>query len=531
MPGPTEDRGRGFLIFLMVTAVVAGGVIMVIEVMGSRVIGPFFGVSLFVWTSLIAVTLIALAAGYALGGIAADRWSRPDPMYGIIVLAGVLVLLIPHWSSWVIERSAPLGLRVGSFVSSLALFGPPLFLLGCVSPFLVKMATREVDRLGRTVGGFYALSTLGSVVGTVLTGFVLIAYLGVGRIFGLVGSMLILLGMAYFVVFRRRWAALLPGLLIPLLLTNPYEAGTSVLLENGTRATSVAAVESFYGSLKVVDYSYQNVRTRELSIDGLVQGGIDLQNGMSIYGYSYLLEVLPVSLYPEGRSCLVIGLGAGLVPRGFERRGVATDVVDIDPKVVEVADRYFGFKTSGQVFIGDARYHLSSTDRRYDYLIVDVFSGDVTPGYLVSREAVEILRRRLSPDGVVALNLIGSLEYRTLMTASMVETLKTAFDTVDIYPTFEPSQEEPVGNLVIVAYDGPRRTPVLDVQEINQIHPWVRSKVVEVLDNRFEFSANTPSIILSDDFNPIDVQDAWLRETVRRNILSGTPGEILLESG
>ncbi len=134
---------------------------MVVEVLGSRVVGPFFGVSLFVWTSLIAVTLIALAAGYAVGGFLADRRGTPSTLYAIIFAAGLLVLLIPMLKMPVLKLAMALGLRTGSFTATLVLFGPSLFLLGCVSPILVKIATRELANLGRTVGGFYALSTVG----------------------------------------------------------------------------------------------------------------------------------------------------------------------------------------------------------------------------------------------------------------------------------------------------------------------------------------------------------------------------------
>ena len=129
-----QVNNRGLLVYLLLTAVVCGALIMVVEVLGSRVVGPFFGVSLFVWTSLIAVTLIALAAGYGLGGLLADRRGTPEYLYAIILVAGLLVLLIPVLKAPVLKLSIPLGLRLGAFTSTTLLFGPSLFLLGCVSP-------------------------------------------------------------------------------------------------------------------------------------------------------------------------------------------------------------------------------------------------------------------------------------------------------------------------------------------------------------------------------------------------------------
>ena len=200
-----HHKSKLFLPYLLLTAVLCGALIMVIEVMGSRVIGPFFGVGLFVWTSLITVTLLALSVGYALGGVFSDRFKQPAYLFGIILLAGVLTLLVPVIHGPVLKVCVSLGLRGGAFASTAILFGPALLLLGCVSPYLVKLAAHELHNIGRVVGSLYALSTIGSTVGTVFTGFFLVAYLGVGQIFTLTGGLLILLSVGYFLLFQQRW--------------------------------------------------------------------------------------------------------------------------------------------------------------------------------------------------------------------------------------------------------------------------------------------------------------------------------------
>jgi spermidine synthase len=527
----SDGASKGLPSFLIATAVISGALVMVIEVLGSRVIGPFFGVSLFVWTSLISVTMIALAAGYILGGLAADRRGTPDYLYGVILASGVAVLLIPLLKGPVLKLCFPLGLRLGTFGSAAALFGPSLLLLGCVAPYIVKIAAREMEKLGRVVGGFYALSTLGSVLGTVTTGFVLIAYLGVDRIFALVGALLILLSVVYFVLLRRKWAALL-ALALPMALSPRFDgAGVSKVMENGTRVTSVAARDSFYGSVKVVDYSYKAIHTRELIIDGLIQGGIDMRNGLSIYGYSYILQFLPYAINPEGRACLVIGLGAGIIPRWYERQGIRTDVVDIDPMVVEFAKEYFDFSNSGEIVIDDARYYLSRTARTYDFVILDVFSGDTTPGYLLSQEAIALLKERMSERAVLGINLVGGLRRENLMTASVVGTLRTVFDQVEIYPTFAMDSGETSGNLALIAYSGSPRP--FDLERVRRfpVHPRVRASMRGKLYERFELPEGTPAIILTDDYNPLDFYDAGIREGVRREILETTDWDVLIETG
>lgn len=519
------DTPKGFIPYLVLTAFVCGGLIMVIEVLGSRVIGPFFGVSLFVWTALITVALVALAAGYAIGGHLADRRSSPDWLYGIILLAGVAVLLVPLAKAPVLKACLPLGLRGGALASAAALFGPSLFLLGCVSPYVVKIAARELHNLGRTVGGLYALSTVGSFVGTVATGFFLIAFLGVNQIFLLTGAALIALGAGYFVLFRRRWAAL--ALAAAPFLLAPGEAPSTKSLANGGQVLRLHAQDSYYGNLKVLEYRFPGITTRELLIDGLVQGGVDTASGLSVYEYSYLMQFLPVALNPEGRRCLVIGLGAGVVPAWYGARGIPTDVVDIDPAVPEIAARHFNFRPSGKVHVEDARYFLAGAGGRYDYMVVDVFNGDTTPGHLLSLEAMRLMAARLAPGGVLAVNLVGSLDPRH-MTLAVVRTLEQVFANVDLHPLFPVEQGVTTGNLAIIAYDGPRRAPDWSRVAGSPVHPVAEKEVRAALSRSFRFPPEARAVLLTDDFNPVDFHDLWLKERVRRIILDTTDWDMLL---
>ena len=517
---------KSFIAFLIATAALCGALVMVLEVLGSRVIGPFFGVSLFVWTSLITVTMVALAAGYAIGGRLSDRKSSPDWLYGIILLSGILVILIPALKGPVIQICLPLGLRWGSLISAFILFGPALFLLGCVSPYIVKIAAHEMHNIGRTVGSFYAISTVGSVAGTLLTGFVLIAYLGVNQIFLLTGSLLIALGIAYFLFFRRKWATALAAILPFLLL--PHETHVTKVMPDGTRVERIADRDTHYGNLKVVDYSYQALHNRELLIDGQVQGGIDMSSGLSVYEYPYLLQFLPYALNPEGKNCLVIGLGAGVIPAWYEAQGVKTEVVDIDPTVVELARNYFDFNPAIPVHVEDARYFLGSSSQRYDYIILDVFNGDTTPGHLLSIEAMRLAKQRLTPNGVLAVNLIGSIKHQTFMTASVVKTLQSVFGQVAIYPVFDSAADEGIGNIEIVAYDGNERALQLERIQNFAIHPGAEKMVRAGMANTFAFPPQTPAIVLTDDYNPVDFYDLWLKEELRKKYLNYTDFDILL---
>ncbi|MCB1957552.1 MAG: fused MFS/spermidine synthase [Rhodocyclaceae bacterium] len=519
---PIQPIPRGLL---YLTAGLTGGLVMVIEILGARVIGPFFGVSLFVWTALISVTLLSLAGGYATGGWLADRHPRADWLFGLIAAAGGYVLLVPVLKLGVMEFGLAFGLRGGTFVAALILFGPSLFLLGCVSPYLLRLAAADLARLGRTAGVLYAVSTAGSFAGSALTGFYLLGYVGVSNGLRLAGAILVALAVAHFLLARRGApAAVAAALLLPALA--PHGDLPSVRLEDGTEASVVAARDGFYGAVKVIEYRGSRLTTREMIIDGLVQGGMDAADGRPIYEYAYLLSRLPLAVRPEGRSALVVGLGMGAAPRWLARAGIDTEVVEIDPLVLDMARRHFDFPREIPVHIEDARTYLARAGRPFDFILLDVFNGDTTPGYLLSLEALHAVKARLAPGGVLALNLIGGVQGEEAMVPAIVRTLQAVFAGVSLHPAFAPAADAPLaGNFVLLASDGPL-APAARVA-LDDVHPLAAS--VRQLAQQPPVAVDTAgALILTDEFNPLDLLDTRYKESVRRHIIETTPHEILL---
>ena len=374
----------------------------------------------------------------------------------------------------------------------------------------------------------YAVSTAGSFFGTVFTGYYLVAELGVSRAFHVSGAMLLALAAVYFALFRGRRVALLLPLVALLAGSIPLQK-ENVVLADGTVAQVVDGRDSFYGRVQVVDYKGVNGHIREMLIDGLIQGGVDVATGRSVYEYPYLLEHLTLASNPQGKRGLVIGLGTGIMPRRFAAHGIETEVVDIDPVVVSAARTHFGFPAGQNVNLVDARYFLATASARYDYIILDVFSGDSTPGYLLSREALELVRARLESGGVLGINFMGSLGGERRMTASVMRTLEEVFPWVQIYPLFVPGVGEDMGNISIVAGIG---KPLGELPLLNEadIHPSAREGLRKALAQHYVWKSSNEGIVLTDDYNPIDVLDLSLKEAIRRGILNMTPHEILLSS-
>jgi spermidine synthase len=249
---------------------------------------------------------------------------------------------------------------------------------------------------------------------------------------------------------------------------------------------------------------------------------------MSVFGYSYFLESLPRGLHPDGRDCLVVGLGAGVVPAWYSRAGVRTDVVEINPEVARIAREHFGFRTNGTVHLADARRFLAEPGPRYDYILVDAFGGDTVPAHLLSLECARLLGARLEPEGVLALNLIGGVGEDSLATAAVVRTLEQVFPTVLLYPAFEPEAEGSFGNVIVIARHGPALA--FDPARISgePVHAHARGALQRFLGQRWPRPRWAGAPVLTDDRNPLDMLDLWAKEGLRRRILRAVSWEVLL---
>lgn len=514
--------------YLVFNAFICGAVIMVVELLGSRIIGPPFGVSLFVWTSLITVTLVSLALGYWLGGRLADRKNSHSSLFGVILIAGLWVAIIPLIKGFVIEHTLVLGLRAGSLACSTALFGPPLFLLGMVSPYTVKLYMDESSReVGRTVGWLYAVSTCGSFLGTVLTGFILIPMLGVNNITYLSALTLIATSAGYWVLFRKKALAAAFAFVPIALLFTPQDL-PSITRPDGTKVSVLLNEDSAYGQIKVVDYSYGDARLREFLLENMIQGAVDMTSGVPISRYTYYVEQLARTYNPGAKEALVIGLGSGIIPERFSRYGIRTDVVEINPGVVEAAKTYFSFDPAKHpTFVEDGRNFLKSEAGPYDIIFLDAFSGDTPPSHLVSVEAFELAKGKLADGGTLIINFVsGNQKEDQIVPSSLYGTLKRVFRSIDVYVGQDFYASDPrVVNMIFVARD--TDAPV----EAGFVPADAYAEFIDDLKALYsrKVAYKPGPFVFTDDYNPIDFYDRDARERFRAHIISNTDSEIISE--
>jgi SAM-dependent methyltransferase len=427
---------------LFVTVFVTGAAVMVIEIIGTRIIGPVFGVGLFVWSALLTVTLGALAVGYYSGGVLADRAKSSRLMGGLVTTSGLLLGLVRWLSHTVLRVTEQLGPRWGALSSATLLFAPSLIALGMIGPIAVRQATKTLRLTGRSVGSIYAVSTAGSLLGTLALVFLIIPTFETDQIVTGTGALLILLG-ATSLAWRKLPLAYL-GLLVPGLGTvvpgPALPAGITILDHS----------QSLYGLVEVIDDSLRKVRF--LRADHSILGAQFVQDGSSGFAFLHLLEAVRF-LRPNAKEMLQIGLGIGSLPQVLGAQGMHVDCVEIDPAVVRFAKQYFGFTPTGDVLVEDARTYLRHSQRRYDIIVHDTFTGGTTPEHLLSLEVLQRIHTLLRPGGVLVLNFIGYHEgSRAEASFAVARTIRAVFANVRVFRD-APLLEDPddPGNLLFFA--------------------------------------------------------------------------------
>jgi spermidine synthase len=438
---------------------VTGGATLALELLASRVMTPYFGVSLYIWTGILSITLVALAAGYWAGGRVAAIFSagaRSERLYTVFMLMPALsalslvgaCLMYPH----VFPLLAAGDLVAGSFIACLILLGVPLVTTSAMNPLLIAIRMRAQGAAGADAGAgrVFFVSTVGSVAGVLATAFFLIP-----RFSNFVSLLIVALALALLPL-----AALRPGAK-PLagrrgLITatacaivasagllwqaDAYLGRMWPVKYSGVDWTIEARESSLFGTVKVLRSTPIDDKGRFVRVyfqDGLIQNRM-FSDGESYSFYTYALEALALSYRPDMRTALALGLGAGVVPSRLSQRGIEVTAVEIDPASFAVARRFFGLdQTQVKAVQADARTYLRGCSSAHDAIVVDLFHGDGTPDYLVTRDFFADLRGCLGPRGVVVFNTFADVE-QPRGYAHFLATLRAEFPYVTVYRENEP---------------------------------------------------------------------------------------------
>lgn len=420
---------------LLLVAFGAGLSIMAIELSASRLLSPYFGSSQIVWTSIIGLIMIALSIGGYAGGRLADKDLNPGRLSKILIIAAVYTVCIPFISKFLISLSVlPFTFIMqgfltsgGSLLACALLFAVPSFLLGMVSPFIIRLRASSLGEVGHTTGSVYAISTVGSIIGTFIPTFVTIPYLGTKKTFILIAIFLILLSLLLIPEFKKKIRVF--GFLAVVSVLFAF-CNTSIMSDDKI----IYEGESIYNYIQVI----QDGRSTKLVTN----------NGMGVHStydpdkilldkyYDYFLAapLFSPDFQPDNpMRVLVLGLGAGTCLNQYAHfyRNAQVTGVELDGKIVELAHQYFGLPTGKfDLQVADARTYLKRNKETYDVIIVDVYQDLLIPFHLATREFLAEVKAHLSPKGSVAINVGLNLETNEELTEHIGWTLKEVFPEV-----------------------------------------------------------------------------------------------------
>lgn len=435
---------------LAVATFVIGIGVMAIEITASRLLAPYFGASMFVWTSLIVTVLVALSAGYFIGGKAAAKGLGVEAVgflscgAAILLVAGLLV--IPSFSSAITGvliglSSASVALFAGSLVVTMIVFAAPVFLLAMSGPILMK-AWSALGDVGTIAGRYFAVSTIGSVIGTVAPTLVLVPTLGARNTIFIVAAMFILLGIALVPGWRRIMAGL--GLALAL---------GSQLLPSKVPDDVVMERESPYQLIRVAVKG--DTRYLIFNEGSGVQSVYEPDGGRTGFYYDFMSIVPLIRPIDGGHRALIVGLAGGTVATRYRAFLDGDDDVDltgveVDSAVIDTARRWFALDEAGtRVVNEDGRTYLSAVDESFDAIIVDAYSTQLyIPPHLATKEYFSLAKSKLSPGGVFVMN-VNAPDADSRLLKALTNTTAAVFPHVRVMPITE------AWNNLVIASDRP----------------------------------------------------------------------------
>lgn len=510
--------------YLYLTVFVAGMSTLAVEFTTSRMLQTVYGTSNLVWANVIGLVLLCLTIGYFIGGRLADKRPSPTTFYTLITIGGFASVFFMLLTSVVLKTAAAafaainVGAMVGSLVVVAFALAVPVIMLGCVSPFAIRLAVSDVAEAGRISGRIYAVSTWGSLLGTYLPVLYTIPELG-SRITAVIfGAILLLCGLVGLWQHnpRRGMAALFLSLaLIPLGLL--WTRGN--LKAYGGQLFETESAYNYIQVVRVEDCNYLLLNEGQAYHSFYCDGGrVPRVSVWSIMLAAPYFAPAPV----EVESMAVVGLAAGTIPKQFTQvfGPIPIDGIELDPAIVQAGIDYFDLtELNINLIVGDGRYQLNQLDGRYDLITLDAYKVPYIPWHLTTREFFTEVRARLQEDGVLAINVGRAPEDRRLIDA-MTATL------LEVFPTVQAVDVPGSLNTILVATLQPTTPDVLLANWRalpEETDPLLRAAVETAVAHRVPI--NPSDIIFTDERAPVEtIIDSLVLRYLLQEGAAGLPG-------
>ena len=482
---------------------------LVIEMVAGRILAPFVGVSIYTWTSIIGVILAGISIGAYIGGKLVDRFPFRKTLGWLLLLSGIAALTIIPLTNLVASYRFNLPLMIRIFIVTMVIFFLPGCILGTISPVVVRLTLKNLDSAGNVIGKIYAVSTLGAIIGTFATGFLLISWMGTRSIILTMGIILIMAALFSGALFKTRKAIAIFVIIAAPCIWGVYAFAFKIPLRENTYFYK----ESDYYTIKLMTTTSSDQKTslKAMVLDNLIHSYVCLEDPLHIeYEYERIYsDVLKWKFKKdENFKSLTIGGGGYTFPRYMEvvYPKVQIDVVEIDPEVTNIVYKHLGLSADTRIksFNTDGRWFVMNCKEKYDLIFTDAYNDLSIPYHLTTKEFVAQLKSILNPDGLIMSNIIDNFQKGAFL-PSYIRTLTEVFGPKNVYllsvsPDFKNTR---ISTFIVVAAKGNF--------DINDFDTHVKSRVgghaasVVVPESLLEdFLTKRYSITIRDDYAPVD---------------------------
>jgi spermidine synthase len=384
--------------FLYSIAFIEGSIVIFLELLGAKLIQAYYGNSLLVWSIVICVTISSLTLGYFIGGKLSKRTNKVKILAILFALAAFFTCIMPVWIYTLLEKYGDIELLSATLYTSIFLLAPGIITLGATTPIIIQLLSDKNGEAGKSAGNIYAISTVAGILSTILLGFYIMP--NVGTKIPLIIAAFILILISFFIKYTKIWIA---SIIVMLFFSYSHFSKK----EEKSLINITYTSEGLMGQLKVVDQAYTNSteKFRSLVINGIPQTIIfnNDNTGKSFWEYAY--KISATASLKKGGKALLFGMGGGAIANELQHLDFELDIVDIDQRMYDIAQKYFYFKPrkSTTFTVDDARHYIKTHKKKYDFIMLDICTGEVQPSNVFTKEGIAELKKLINHDGIIVI--------------------------------------------------------------------------------------------------------------------------------
>ncbi len=393
-----------YKVFILLTiSFLEGWLVMAVELLGAKLIAPFYGSSLYVWSATLAVTLLALAIGYFSGAFLSIKSKKQITLlFFLFLTTSILIIAMPKMSAIALDYSISFDLKTGIVFSLICFIFFPLLLLGTTSPIIINELSTYNNQSGKNSGIVFSISTFGGIISTFIIGFYAIPNFGISNTCLYTGLISLIILIFITVLQKKKTNLFVIGFFIVSVFFYQKTINSQVVFSNSRKLLYKS--EGILGTITVDDI---DIDKRVLSVNNTLQTALHVPTKKALWEYIYRISTYS-SLKKAGSNVLICGLGGGVLANEFEELGFNVDACDIDSRTAYVAKKYFYMSDKVNVTIDDARHFIKKTSKKYDVIVLDLSFGENIASNMYTLESFVEIKSKLNENGFVFLHFVNT---------------------------------------------------------------------------------------------------------------------------